>query len=88
MEKGEFDKLFGEFVLHKRESLKWTQNDLAERINSEFQNISRLERGKVSPSLYWLNTLAKGFETTLGELMSEFDLFVKQKLKEPSRQKH
>lgn len=86
MEKGEFDKLFGEFVQYRRESLKWTQNDLAERINSEYQNVSRLERGKVSPSLFWLNTLAKGFETTLGEMMSEFDQFVQQKQKEPSRQ--
>lgn len=88
MEKDEFNLIFGEFVRHKRKSNSWTQNDLAERINNDFQNVSRLERGDINPSFYWISILAKGFETTLGELMTEFDQFVKQKSKEPSRQEH
>jgi transcriptional regulator with XRE-family HTH domain len=76
MNKEEFDNLFGEFIKHKRKSKNWTQNDLAEKINNDFQNISRLERGEVSPSVFWISELANGFECTLGELMTEFDEFV------------
>ncbi|WP_430405376.1 helix-turn-helix domain-containing protein [Fluviicola sp.] len=80
MDKNEFDSLFGEFIKHKRKFKNWTQNDVAEKINNDFQNVSRLERGAVSPSLFWISELAKGFGCTLGELMAEFDEFtIKQK---------
>lgn len=85
MNKGEFDSLFGEFIKHMRKSKNWTQNDLAEKINNDFQNISRLERGEVSPSVFWINELARGFGITLGQLMTQFDIFVATKAKEPSR---
>lgn len=76
MNKDEFDSLFGEFIKHKRKFKNWTQNDVAEKINNDFQNVSRLERGAVSPSLFWIHELAKGFGCTLGELMTEFDAYV------------
>lgn len=85
MERDVFNNLFGEFVRHKRKSKGWTQNDLAERINNDFQNISRLERGEINPSIHWISQLAEGFETTLGGLMTEFDSFVHAKKKEPSK---
>ncbi|AEA42685.1 helix-turn-helix domain-containing protein [Fluviicola taffensis] len=85
MDKNEFDSLFGEFIKQKRKSLNWTQNDLAEKINNDFQNISRLERGEVSPSIFWISELAKGFGCSLGELMTEFDAFVSNIQKIPSK---
>ena len=86
MEREEFNKLFGEFVKDKRKSEKnWTQNDLAERINNDFQNISRLERGEINPSIHWISTLAEGFGTTLSQLMVDFELFVANKQKQHSR---
>lgn len=78
MEKAEFDRLFGEFIKQKRKAFNWTQTDLAVKINNDFQNISRLERGEVSPSVFWINELAKGFNCTLGQLMTEFDAFQKE----------
>lgn len=88
MNKEAFDQLFGEFIREKRKSMNWTQNDLAEKIENDFQNISRLERGEVSPSVYWISTLAIGFGCSLGELMTEFDAFVTKKQKEPSHKTH
>lgn len=88
MEKEEFNKLFGEFVRDKRKAEGWTQPDLAAKIENDFQNISRLERGEINPSIHWISQLAKGFGKSLGEFMTEFDQFVIQKQKEPSRKEH
>lgn len=87
MERGEFNHLFGEFIKSKRKSLGWTQNDLAIKINNDYQNISRLERGEINPSIHWISELAQGFGTTLGELMIEFDAFVINK-STPSSKSH
>lgn len=88
MEKEEFNGLFGEFVRHKRKELGWKQETLADNVGVDFQSISRLERGEINPSIHWISELAKGFKTTLGELMTEFDQFVIKKSKEPSRLGH
>lgn len=88
MNKDEFDGLFGEFVRHKRKLKNWTQADLAGKINNDFQNISRLERGEVGPSLFWINELSAAFGDNLGEFMTEFDAFVAEKQKEPSSKSH
>ncbi|MGV3609848.1 MAG: helix-turn-helix domain-containing protein [Fluviicola sp.] len=81
MDKGEFNELFGQFIKVKRKSMNWTQNDLAERINNDFQNISRLERGEINPSIHWISELAKAFGSSLGELLTEFDAFtIKQSI--------
>jgi len=85
MDRDVFNRLFGEFVKHKRKSNNWTQNDLAEKINNDFQNISRLERGEINPSIHWISQLAEGFGISLGELMTEFDSFVHLKKKKPSK---
>lgn len=77
MSKDEFNRLFGEFIRKKRLSKAWTQNDLADKINNDFQNISRLERGLISPTLYWLTGLAKAFEQPLSDMIQEFERFTK-----------
>jgi transcriptional regulator with XRE-family HTH domain len=71
--KEKFNKKFGQFVSKKRIELGMTQSKLASLIGNNAQNISRLERGEVSPTLYWLTLLAKAFEMKLSELIDEFE---------------
>ena len=73
--KEKFNKKCGEFVYKKRSELGMTQSKLASLIGNNAQNISRLERGEVSPTLYWLTLLAKAFEVKLSELIKEFEVF-------------
>jgi len=73
VEKVEFNNQFGKFVKSKRDERNWSQPDLAERLQNNFQNISRLERGEISPTLYWCNNLAQAFEQSLTEFISEFE---------------
>lgn len=75
MEKSDFNKVLGEFVRYKREERKWTQPDLATKLNTEFQSISRVETGNITSSLYWINLLAEAFDTTLPIFIAEFDTF-------------
>lgn len=72
MDKTEFNIKFGAFVRAKRESLGLSQSQLADRIGNNYQNISRLERGEISPTLYWCNLLADALEVKLDELISQF----------------
>ncbi len=72
MDKTEFNIKFGAFVKAKRENLGLSQSKLASRIGNNYQNISRLERGGVSPTLYWCSLLADALEIELGEMINEF----------------
>lgn len=85
MEKEEFNILFGQFIKHKRTQKKLTLKELGLRVGSEFQNIHRLEQGKINPSIHWISTLAEGFGTTLSQLMLDFETFVADKQKQHSR---
>jgi len=73
MEKEQFNIEFGEFIKTKRESLGLTQQDLSAKMNIDFQSISRLERGKVAPTLYWCYGLAEALNIDLDVLLKEFD---------------
>jgi transcriptional regulator with XRE-family HTH domain len=72
MEKADFNKKLGEFVKRKRLEKKWTQPELASRLQNNFQNISRLERGETSPTLYWCYQLAEAFDLEMEDLIKEF----------------
>lgn len=69
---GQFDKKFGQFVKKQRIQRGWSQPDLAEKVGNNFQNISRLERGEISPTLYWCYKLADAFEMDMSDLIKEF----------------
>ena len=62
MDKLEFNKLLGEYIRSKRTLLKLSQPQLADRVGLDYQYISRVERGLISPTLYWISTLATAFE--------------------------
>jgi transcriptional regulator with XRE-family HTH domain len=62
MNKLEFNKRLGEYVRKKRTSLKLSQPQLADRLGLDYQYISRLERGLISPTVYWVTLLSEAFE--------------------------
>ena len=67
-----FDKRFGLFVKNKRIEMGWSQAELASRVENNFQNISRLERGEITPTLFWCYKLANVFEVDLPDMLKEF----------------
>lgn len=77
MEKQRYNILFGEFVKFKRAQKNMSQSDLADLMGNNFQNISRLERGLITPTLFWVQNLAEAFELILSDLVIEFEMFVK-----------
>jgi transcriptional regulator with XRE-family HTH domain len=74
----QFDTRFGEYVKKKRLSKGWTQADLASRMNNNFQNISALERGETTPTLFWCYKLAHAFEMDLVDILKELDFKIKK----------
>lgn len=68
----QFDKKFGLFVKKKRMDLNWSQAHLASKVGNNYQNISRLERGEISPTLFWCYKLSDAFEMDLTDLLIEF----------------
>ncbi len=67
-----FDKKFGDYIKKKRIVKGWSQSELASRVDNNFQNISRLERGEITPTLFWCYKLADALEIELHELLKEF----------------
>ena len=68
----DFNVKFGLFVKKKRIEYNLSQADLASKVGNNYQNISRLERGEISPTLYWCYKLAEAFEMNLSDLIKEF----------------
>ncbi|RAV28505.1 helix-turn-helix domain-containing protein [Sinomicrobium soli] len=72
MDKNDFNRLLGSFVKARRLERKWSQSVLAARAGNNYQNISAIERGEVSPTLYWIcEKLAPALETDPKEFISE-----------------
>ena len=85
MKKKGYNILFGDFVRFKRSQEGMSQSDLADLMGNNFQNISRLERGLITPTLYWVQNLADAFDLKLSELILEFELFVRIQGKQKSK---
>lgn len=73
MNKSEYNKTFGLFLKQKRVSKNWSQTDLASKLENNSQNISRIERGELTPTIFWIEKLAKAFEVKTSQLISEFE---------------
>lgn len=67
----QFNKQFGQYVKKKRLELNWSQAELASKVGNNYQNISRMERGEISPTLFWCYKLAAAFELNLSDLIKE-----------------
>lgn len=74
-EKNNFNTNFGRFVRAKRVTKNWSQSMLAAQMGNNAQNISRLESGKISPSIYWINKLCSVFQMSLSDFFLEFEQF-------------
>ena len=73
MDKVKFNKKLGKFIAQKRIAIGLTQSDLASVVGNNPQNISRIERGEVNPTIFWLYQLSEAFGLTLAELIDEFE---------------
>jgi len=76
MDKPQFNKKFGEFVVEQRKQRGWSQSELASRIGNNFQNISRMERGEINPTLYWFFRLSQVFEESYTDFSKQFGEFL------------
>lgn len=79
MEKANFNKEFGEFIRNKRTNNNWSQPQLGDKMGVDFQYISRVERGLVAPTLYWILRLANAFDQPLEKFIKEFTQFLEKK---------
>lgn len=73
MDKSEFNKLLGEAIRKLRTSKGLSQQDLASEMNINFQNISAVERGEVSPTLFWISKLCECLEIELSQFVKELE---------------
>lgn len=73
MDKEELNRAFGKYIQSIRTEKGLSQKDLAALMGNNYQNISALERGEYSPSLFYLKKLCKAFDTTLSELITNFE---------------
>lgn len=78
MEKHDFNIIFGEFIKKKRLERGWSQSELAAKLGHNSQNVSRIERGEISPTFYWLSELVVPvFSKNISEFVQEFEIFKK-----------
>jgi transcriptional regulator with XRE-family HTH domain len=62
---------FGRRIQSIRSAKSITQTILAERVGTDQATISRIENGKQEPCLRFIEELAMGLKTPLGELFKE-----------------
>jgi transcriptional regulator with XRE-family HTH domain len=73
MDKTTFSKHFGSYIKQLRNQKSWSQSELADILGNNFQNISAMERGEFTPTIYTVQKLADAFEITLTEMIIGFD---------------
>ena len=73
MEKSEFTVKLGSFIKKKREDRNWSQAELAAQMGNNYQNISSIERGEVTPTMYWVFRLSIVFELSYSQFITEFE---------------
>jgi transcriptional regulator with XRE-family HTH domain len=63
--------LFGERIRQLRKEKKWSQDELAKMVDSDARQISRYERGKITPYADTIVKIANVFEVTTDYLLIE-----------------
>jgi transcriptional regulator with XRE-family HTH domain len=71
MEKTDFNKTLGAWIKEVREQ-KGTQSDVATLMEMDAQNLSKYERGLISPTVFWIHKFCNATGTDFSEFMSEF----------------
>ena len=72
MEKSAFNKRLGNYIRKVRIEKGLTQQQLADKMGLDFQYISRIERGLISPTLFWITDLAKALDCQEIEFFANF----------------
>jgi len=72
------DKSFGEYIKYLRKCNGMTQVDLAVILNSNYQNVSSLERNKFGPSLAYIYRLSEAFNLSIVDFIQGFEDFKNQ----------
>jgi transcriptional regulator with XRE-family HTH domain len=79
MEKAEFSLLFGAFIKEMRNKRKMTQPELADKLGNNFQNISSLERGEYTITIFTAYKIAMAFNISLSTLFNDYEEFLVSK---------
>jgi transcriptional regulator with XRE-family HTH domain len=73
MDKSDFNKQLGLLIRKKRIEKGLTQLELAYKMNLDYQYISRIERGLITPTVFWMKNLCEALEIIAASFMDEFD---------------
>ncbi len=73
MEKSAFNRAIGIQIRDTRVKLKLTQAELADKLGLDYQYISRLERGLISPTLFWLYEFGNALEINMEDFIHELN---------------
>jgi transcriptional regulator with XRE-family HTH domain len=73
MDKSAFNKRLGLLIRKKRIEKGYTQLELADKMNLDYQYISRIERGMITPTVYWLLNLSEALEISISQLMLDLE---------------
>lgn len=65
------EDIISENIKKRRNELKMTQHELAEKANIGYTYIAQIEQGKKNPSLKTLYKISKSLDTPIGLLVSE-----------------
>ncbi|WP_432664273.1 helix-turn-helix transcriptional regulator [Wukongibacter baidiensis] len=65
--------MVGKRIKELRKQKKLSLKDLSERIDMSISFLSDIENGKSNPSLIRLREIAKGLDTTVSNLLGEYD---------------
>ncbi len=72
MTKEEVNLKMGQRIVDLRKEKGWTQSDLARACDKDRQTIERLEKGRVTPTLYSLVEISRAMDIPLRVLV-DFD---------------
>ena len=79
MEKAEFSLVFGAYIKFLRQEKKWTQPELADKLGNNFQNVSAIERGEFTVTIFTAQKISNAFEISLSSLFKGFEEFSNNK---------
>lgn len=72
-EKEVFQEKIGRHIVKLREQKGLTSAELGRACDMERSNISRLEKGRMNPSLYLIKQVCNGLEISVRDFFRDFD---------------
>jgi transcriptional regulator with XRE-family HTH domain len=73
MDKSAFNKKLGLLIRTKRIEKGLTQLELADKMNLDYQYISRIERGLITPTVFWMKNLCEALDIKSSSFLEEFE---------------